>query len=351
MPKGDKYYYISNRLKDKYNIPDEFLTKKGRINKKKIRIVLKCITDEEDKKEFIKIYSINLSSTISNSRTNNIMTDTSIETIVTDRNNDSENTSDLSDEQVNDLLESESNKSEENTNDIVSEVKIFTENYKNILTIEKAKELGLHGGPGNGSGNRTKISKIYINTTVYGSSREPMTYPKCYNEIIVLDESQLNLLEEYKNKRIQNNLPCGQGVIGFIIHGENINERIKRPIRNDIIKHWKKFPCLLCGTKKTICDHKNDLYNDPRVLNTQTQTKEDFQPLCNNCNLRKRAVSLKTVKDKKRQPPPPNIRLLGIDFIKGDENYDPNDINAMVGTYWYDTEAFMNEVRNKLSIR
>jgi hypothetical protein len=237
-------------------------------------------------------------------------------------------------------------------NDILIKVEVIceTDHYKLILPIEKAKDLELHGGPGNGSGDRTKMTKLYINTTVYGSAREPMTYPKCYNEIIELDENQLNIVEEYKNERIQNNLPCSQGVIGFIIHGENIDEGVSRPISRDIKNYHLQSPCITCGTNKTICDHKNDLYNDPRVLDIKTQLKEDFQPLCNNCNLRKRAVSLKTVKDKKRQPPPPSIRLLGIDFTQGDENYDPNDINAMVGTYWYDPIAFMTKVRNKLSM-
>ena len=234
-------------------------------------------------------------------------------------------------------------------NGILIKVEVIyeTNHYKLILPIEKAKDLDLHGGPGNGSGDRTKMTKLYINTTVYGSVREPMTYPKCYNEIIELDENQLKIVEEYKNGRIQNNLPSGKGVIGFIIHGENIDEGIKRPIRTDIIKHWKKFSCLHCGTKKTICDHKNDLYNDARVLNTQTQTKEDFQPLCNNCNLRKRTVSLKRDKEKKRQPPTPGILSIsgGINFTRGDEDYDPSDPNALVGTYWYDPIAFGKECR------
>ena len=235
-------------------------------------------------------------------------------------------------------------------NEILTKVEVIceTDHYKLILPIEKAQSLGIHKGPGNGSGDRNNISDIFINTTIYGNNRVPITYPKCYNEIIELDENQLNMINTYKDKRKQLNLHCSQGVIGFIIHGENIDEGIKRPIRNDIIKHWKNFSCLHCGTNNTICDHKNDLYNDPRVLNTHTQTKEDFQPLCNNCNLRKRAVSLKTVKDKKRQPPPPSIRLLGIDFTQGDENYDPNDINAMVGTYWYDPVYFMRKLRENL---
>ena len=99
--------------------------------------------------------------------------------------------------------------------------------------------------------------------------------------------------------------------------------------------------------QKKLFDHKNDLYNDPRVLNSNTQTKEDFQSLCNNCNLRKRAVALKRDKEKKRQPPTPDILSInmGINFTNGNEYYDPSDPNALVGTYWYDPIAFGKECR------
>jgi len=221
----------------------------------------------------------------------------------------------------------------------------ITNNYDLILPIEKAVELKLHGGPGNGSGDRTKISKKYINTTIYGDKSEPMTYPKCYDDVIELSEDQLEMIGLYKKERKEKGLPCGRGVIGFIIHGENKDETINRPIRKDIIAYFKQFPCITCGTRKTICDHKNDLYNNTRVLERKTQTKDDFQSLCNNCNLRKRAVSLKTIKDKKRQPPAQDKLAMngGIKFTKGDETYDPNDPQAMVGTYWYDPIAFGKE--------
>ena len=50
--------------------------------------------------------------------------------------------------------------------------------------------------------------------------------------------------------------------------------------------------------------------------------------------------------EKKRQPPPPNIlTTFGVRFTKGDENYDENDINAMVGTYWHDPIDFLKECR------
>ena len=228
--------------------------------------------------------------------------------------------------------------------EIKKRVNEITKNHENILSVEDAQILELHGGPGNGSGDRTKLSKKYINTTIYGDSRKPMTYPKCYDEHIELTEDNKKMIEEYKKERKDKGLKC-KGVIGFIIQGENKDEQTKRPIHKDIKKFHSQFLCVKCGANQTVCDHKNDLYNDPRVLNINTQTKEDFQPLCNNCNLRKRAVSLKRDKEKKRQPPTPDILSIngGINFTKGVETYDPNDANALVGTYWYDPIAFGKE--------
>ena len=37
-----------------------------------------------------------------------------------------------------------------------------------------------------------------------------------------------------------------------------------------------------------------------------------------------------------------------IDFIEGDETFDKNDKNAMVGTYWYDPVRFMNYIKMSL---
>jgi len=229
--------------------------------------------------------------------------------------------------------------------EIKKRVNEITKNHENILSIEDAQILRLHGGPGNGSGDRTKISKMYVNTTIYGSITHPMTYPKCYNEHIELTEEDMKRIEEYKKERKDKGLKCGQGVIGFIIQGENDDKQTKRPISKDIKKFHLQSPCVICDTNKTICDHKNDLYNDPRVLDIKTQTKDDFQSLCNNCNLRKRAVSMKTVKEKKRQPPGAAALAMngGIEFTYGDETFDPKDPQAMVGTYWYDPIAFGKE--------
>ena len=125
----------------------------------------------------------------------------------------------------------------------------------------------------------------------------------------------------------------------------------KRPIRQDIHKFYKENGrCIVCGSNSDlVTDHKNDLYNDPRVLDSKTQTKDDFQCLCNHCNLQKSAVEQKTRASGKRYGAI-NIPMLtgyGIDFISGDESYDKNDVNAMVGTFWYDPVEFMNKIKTK----
>ena len=124
-----------------------------------------------------------------------------------------------------------------------------------------------------------------------------------------------------------------------------------RPIRKDIKEHYRKEKCCVCGRNtELVCDHKNDLYNDPRVLNTKTQTLDDFQSLCNSCNLLKRQVAKDTIKTGKRYGASniPSLRVYDIDFIIGDETFDIANINAMVGTYWYDPIAFHKGIKEKL---
>ena len=107
-----------------------------------------------------------------------------------------------------------------------------------------------------------------------------------------------NEIEEY---RISNNINHKKGnsiqlikIVGLIKRNTN------RPIREDIKKYYKKKPCVACGSTTNLeCDHKNDLYNDPRVLNVNTQTFDDFQSLCKHCNDRKRQVIKDTKKNRK----------------------------------------------------
>jgi hypothetical protein len=130
--------------------------------------------------------------------------------------------------------------------------------------------------------------------------------------------------------------------------------RQNRPIRDDIHAALRDAPgacCVACGSSSSlVTDHKNDLYNDIRVLQAQTQTIDDFQVLCTHCNLQKRQVSKRTRETGLRYGATniPSFAVFGIDFTEGDETYDPSDINAMRGTYWYDPIEFMNKIKEML---
>jgi len=124
-----------------------------------------------------------------------------------------------------------------------------------------------------------------------------------------------------------------------------------RPIRPDIEKYHKAMGCVVCGSHSDlVTDHKNDLYNDLRVLDRKTQTIDDFQCLCNHCNLQKRQVSKVTKERGKRVGATTiaSLSIFGIDFVEGDDKFDEKDVNAMVGTYWYDPVEFMKKIKEKL---
>ena len=130
-------------------------------------------------------------------------------------------------------------------------------------------------------------------------------------------------------------------MIGF----SDEKDKHKRPISKAIYTHFAGKRCVACGSGSSlVVDHKNDLYNDPRVLNKTTQRVDDFQPLCQSCNLHKREVAKKTRETGKRYGATniPAWAPFGVDFIAGGEDYDPSDPDAMVGTFWHDPVAFSN---------
>ncbi len=135
------------------------------------------------------------------------------------------------------------------------------------------------------------------------------------------------------------------------------------PIRDDIDEYYKSQYCVICGPlgkeifEETFDDdfdlvtaHKNNLYNDPRVLDTKTQIKEDFHCLCNHHNLQKRQITKETIETGKRYGATniPFLSVFGIDFIEGDETFDKNNVDALVGTFWYDPVKFVKYIKEHL---
>ena len=135
---------------------------------------------------------------------------------------------------------------------------------------------------------------------------------------------------------------------GKIDHEDTL--KIRKCIRPDIIKYYKKKCCCVCGNRKVECDHKNDLYNDKRVLNIETQRLEDFQSLCRHCNALKRQHKKEMLDTGKRYGATriPSLEHFGIDFFIGNEFFNVDDENALIGTYWYDPIEFMKQLKTIL---
>ena len=232
-----------------------------------------------------------------------------------------------------------------NVDDEVGEEKIedivirATDEYRRIVSTREIKETypRLYWG-GNGLGDR--LARKKFNYTVLYPSYRYNTYSE--NEE---DEIPVNVLEEFYTNRCRDDGVDHSGIIGIFVHSRRQSNQI-RPINKKIQKEITKRSCVICGTYKTICDHKNDLYNDNRVLRIETQLTSDFQPLCNHCNLQKRQVC-KTEKQNKKLYSAKNIeryKVYDFEFPWEKKAFDISDIHCKEGTYWFDPVEFEKKI-------
>ena len=122
-----------------------------------------------------------------------------------------------------------------------------------------------------------------------------------------------------------------------------------RPIRANIRSQLLSLTpnCLHCGTNRTlVIDHKNDIYNDIRVLNSDTQCLDDFQVLCDKCN---NDFKHNAHEREKRSGRLHCARDVGLIALRNDPEYpwekvlteyDERIIWCKQYTYWYDVAAF-----------
>jgi hypothetical protein len=200
--------------------------------------------------------------------------------------------------------------------------------FKRIIYTSEIKEKyrGLYWG-GNGIGDRW-ANKKFNYSVIY--SKKTRLYSENSEDVIPKE-----LLDEFL---VNNN---GSGIIGVFVHSKRLNTQ-KRPIDKQIHKEITSKSCVVCGTNETICDHKNDLYNNGRVLNTKTQTIDDFQPLCNHCNLQKRQIC-RLEQENGKVYSAKNIqryKFYDFEFPWEKRNYDKLDIHCKTDTFWYDPVKF-----------
>ena len=219
--------------------------------------------------------------------------------------------------------------------DIYKKIKLLTDNYKNILSKEEIIKENI-GWSNNGIGNRWLNGKF--NYTVIYSNKKFKTYSdneeKVDNNIILGS----NLFD--KNQK---------GIVGIIVHSKRIKQKTKRCINNQIREQLKYHCCVICGSSSDlIIDHKNDMYNDDRIENTKLQLVDDFQVLCNHCNLQKRQIS-KNEKNNKKLYSAKNIpiyKIYNFEFPWEKKNFDENDIDCKKDTFWYDPIEFNHKLQS-----
>jgi len=205
-----------------------------------------------------------------------------------------------------------------------------TYNFTKILSTNEIKEKykKLYWG-GNGVGDRWAKKKF--NYSVIYSKKKVCLYSENDD-----DKIPIELLNEF----IENNK--GVGIIGIYVHSIRKISENGRPISKNIHKEITSLSCVICGTSDTICDHKNDLYNDMRVLSLETQLISDFQALCNHCNLQKRQIC-KTEEKTEKLYSAKNIqryKIFPFEFPWEKKVFDKRDIHCKNGTYWYDPVEF-----------
>ena len=211
-----------------------------------------------------------------------------------------------------------------------------TNNFTKIISTTEIKNnyKDLYWG-GNGLGDRWANKKF--NYSVIYSNKKPLLYSENSD-----DNIPINIFNNFLENNNNNN---NNGIIGIYVHSKRIKNQY-RTISKNIKKEITSLSCVICGTTSTICDHKNDLYNDMNVLDLKKQTINDFQPLCNHCNLQKREVC-KIEKKLGRIYSAKNIQRYQIylfEFPWEKKAFDINDSNCKKDTYWFDPIEFDKKI-------
>lgn len=209
-------------------------------------------------------------------------------------------------------------------------------NYTKIIHRDELKDYKDLDWGNNGVGDRWAKKKFNY-TVIYKNKT------KTYSENLE-DKVDDNLVESFQ---LINNKTNMTGIIGIFVHSIKNKNNSKRLINKDISRCIKSNPCVSCGsTNDIVCDHKNDLYNDERVLDIYSQSIDDFQPLCNHCNLQKRQIC-KEEKENKKLYSAKRFRKYSIfpfEFPWEKKNFDLSDIDTKKDSYWYDPVEFNNKI-------
>jgi hypothetical protein len=221
------------------------------------------------------------------------------------------------------------------TNDyIIKKVKKLSKNFKKPIPKKKLKKYKFLDWGNNGIGNRW-AKKNFNYAVIYKNKKT-----KIYSE----NDECLKKFEKEIEKVCKNSKQ--NGIVAIIPLSITKNKKSKRPISKKISNMLKNEKCIVCSSKNDIIiDHKNDFYNNKRVLSIKTQKLDDFQPLCNHCNLQKRQICKDEIYYKKLHSIKDIPQFKAIDFVIPWEKkiFNLNDKNCKKDTYWYDPVEYVRK--------
>nr|QOI90564.1 hypothetical protein HWQ62_00433 [Pyramimonas orientalis virus] len=216
-------------------------------------------------------------------------------------------------------------------------VQKLSNNFRNIISREELKKHPKLDWGNNGVGDRW-CNKRFNYALIYGGKQKYKIYSDRLDDDVP-EEELTNFYNEHLGQK---------GTLGIFVFSLKDKSKIQaRPISKMVRLDILSQSCVSCGSYSDIIpDHKNDLYNDPRVLSGKTQVVADFQPLCNHCNLQKRQVSKKEKQDQALYSAKKLVRFRIYDFEFPWEKkvFDINDIHCKEDTYWYDPVEFERKV-------
>ena len=220
---------------------------------------------------------------------------------------------------------------------------LLSDEYRKIIPIAEIKLHDPIWWGTNGLGDRWARGRFNYTVVKAKSTKLYSEYDDDKIPRDVLDPFMAEIAEKKRNKKKTKIA----GIIGIYVHSKRTNIN-RHPINATIHKQITSgTTCVVCGTSSNIvCDHKNDLYNDDRVLDVKTQTLEDFQPLCNHCNLQKRQVCINE-KESKKLYSAKNIaryRQYEFGFHWEMKAYDKGLPSCKADTFWYDPVEFDRKI-------
>jgi hypothetical protein len=148
------------------------------------------------------------------------------------------------------------------------------------------------------------------------------------------------------------NQTSGNSINAIRLNGFNIAISFNQNIRQDIKNYYKKQNCVMLGINgksentKIEIDHKNGRKDNNRISNMNTQSVNDFQPLCKAANDVKRQIC-KICKQTNKRWDAKNIKGNPYSYYVGNECYDAK--LGCKGCYQYDPVEYRKESVKKIS--